>query len=738
MAKNLIIVESPAKAKTITRFAGKGFMVKASMGHIRDLPKTKLGVDVENDFKPQYTIDVKKRKIIKELKEAASKADYIYLASDHDREGEAIAWHLAEVLKKELKNKTVHRIVFNEITQKAITKAIKSPGTIDFPKVESQQARRILDRIVGYNISPLLWKVISKNLSAGRVQSVALRLICEREDEIKKFDPKEYWTIEAILKRDELLPFKASLHKWEGKKAEIPNKEKADEILKHIKNEEFIISDIKKSVRKIHPTPPYITSTLQQDAARILGYSAKKTMMIAQQLYEGVALEKSSVGLITYMRTDSLRLSSESLAAGKKLIIERFGEKYLHDKTRVYKNKSSAQDAHEAIRPTYPSKTPASIKHFLSPDQFKLYSLIWQKFIATQMIPISLHTVQIDTKAGKANFLVKGNTIINKGFMEVFPHVIMVLGEEIDKNYQKGDILDHEKCSTKQNFTKPPARYREATLIKELESKGIGRPSTYASITNTIQVRKYVILKEKRFFPTDLGYTVYRFLIAYFDDFFNVTFTAKMEENLDLVEFGDIKWIEILKSYYGDMTKLIESVDVKSAKKDLAEKTDIPCEKCGANLIVKWGKNGAFLSCPNYPECKTIHNFEKDEDGKIHIKKPETLAENCPQCGNPLMVRNGRFGKFIACTNYPKCKYTKPFTIGVKCPECKKGDITEKKSKKGRAFFSCTNYPDCKFITNNKPVPIKCPACDNPYIEERFSKQKGNYKKCPVCGHEVF
>jgi len=738
MAKNLIIVESPAKARTITRFAGKGFAVKASMGHIRDLPKTKLGVDVENNFKPQYTIDVKKRKIIKELKEAALKADNIYLASDHDREGEAIAWHLAEVLKKELKNKEVHRIVFNEITQKAITKALKSPGSIDFPKVESQQARRILDRIVGYNISPLLWKVISKNLSAGRVQSVALRLICEREDEIKKFEPKEYWTIDAILYKDDFLLFKASLIKWDGKKAEIKTKEKADEITDHIKNKDFIINDIKKSIKKIQPTPPYITSTLQQDAARVLGFSAKKTMMIAQQLYEGISLEKDSVGLITYMRTDSLRISNEAISAAKNLIVERFGENYLHNKVRVYKNKSSAQDAHEAIRPTYPSKTPASIKHYLSPEQFKLYSLIWQKFIATQMIPISLNTLQIDIQGGNASFSVKGNTIINKGFMEVFPHVVMVLGEDIDKNYQKGDQLILQKIASKQNFTKPPARYRESTLIKELESKGIGRPSTYASITNTIQDRKYVILKNKRFFSTDLGYTVYKFLIAYFEDFFNVSFTATMEDNLDLVEFGDIKWNAILKSYFADMIKLIDSVDIKSAKKELAEKTEIKCEKCGSYMIVKWGRNGAFLSCPNYPECKTIHNFKKDEDGVIHISKPETLDEKCPECNNSLILRTGRFGKFIACSNYPKCKYTKPFTLGIKCPECNNGEITEKKSKKGRVFFSCTNYPDCKFITNNKPISLKCPKCESLYMEECSTKQKGNYKKCPSCGHEIF
>ncbi|MBC8384453.1 MAG: type I DNA topoisomerase [Candidatus Cloacimonetes bacterium] len=737
MGKNLIIVESPSKAKTIGKFLGSRFFAKSSMGHIRDLPKKEIGISIDDNFKPKYVVDHGKKKIITELKKAVSEADKIYLASDHDREGEAIAWHLAEILKKEIGDKPVYRIVFNEITRNAIQQAVQNPGSIDYDKVNSQQARRILDRIVGYNLSPLLWKLITTNLSAGRVQSVALRLVCEREEEIKKFIPKEYWNIEAYLKKEDLPSFKAVLKKWDKKKIEIPNKEEAEKIFSEIKDKQFILSNIKQTSRKIQPTPSYITSSLQQDASRLLNYSAKRTMMIAQQLYEGVDIEGGTVGLITYMRTDSLRIANEALESCRNLISERFGKDKLSEKIRVYKNKSTSQDAHEAIRPTDPFRTPESISSFLSPEQMKLYALIWKKFVATQMKPVSLKSKVLDIDVGKAQFNATGNTITDKGFMEVFPHISVSLGETINQNYAKDDMLEAEKIDSIQNFTKPPSRYSEAALIKELESLGIGRPSTYATITNTIRVRKYVFLSQKRFFPTELGISVNKFLVSNFDSFLNVKFTAEMENDLDEIMYGKVVWYEMLKKYYGSLKELIGNIDWKQSKQQLIEETDIVCEKCQNKMVIRWGKNGQFLGCSNFPTCKNIKSFKRDAEGNIKIVVPETLDEECPKCGSKLLLKEGRFGKFIACSNYPKCKFTKPLTLGVKCPDCHEGEITEKRSKKGKFFYSCSRYPDCKYISNYKPLKIKCPTCENQYIEERYSNQKGNYKRCPKCGAEM-
>ena len=738
MAKDLIIVESPAKARTIGKFLNNKYNIKASMGHIRDLPRNNFGVDTENDFQAKYIIDPKKKKVIAELKKAAKEAENIYLASDHDREGEAIAWHLVQVLEKEIKDKPVHRIIFNEITRDAIRKAMKNSGDIDSKKVDSQQARRILDRIVGYNISPLLWKIITKNLSAGRVQSVALRIICEREDEIRKFVPKEYWNLDAILYRDELLPFKAVLQKWHGKKAKIETKAAADEVLANIKGKEYILSKISESTRKIQPSPPYITSTLQQDAARILGYSAKRTMQVAQQLYEGIDLNGDTVGLITYMRTDSLRVSNEALGSCRKLVKERFGDAKLCTKTRVFKTKSSAQDAHEAIRPTNPFQTPESISGYLEKEQLKLYTMIWQKFVATQMIPVILKSKNLEITIGNAIFNASGSTIQEKGFTEAFPHTKVILGVTIDAGYSEEDILDCKDLKANQLFTKPPSRFSEAILIKELESLGIGRPSTYATITNTIQIRNYVQLKARKFFPTDLGMTVNKFLVANFDDFFNVKFTAEMENSLDKIEFGEVDRVQLLKEYYNSVNDLINNVDFRKAKKDVIETTELKCEKCGSEMHLKWGKNGQFLACSNFPDCKNIKNFTRDDDGNIQILEPEKLDEDCPKCGKHLVQREGRFGKFISCSDYPKCKFTKPFTIGVKCPECEDGEVTEKKNKKGKYFYSCSNYPKCKFLSNYKPLNLACPSCGNYYLEERKTKDKGEFKKCPKCGEEIF
>jgi len=738
MGKNLIIVESPAKARTISKFLDNEYVIKASMGHIRDLPKKEIGVDTQNNFKAKYVIDPGKRKIVQELKNSVKDADSIYLASDHDREGEAIAWHLTQVLQKELENKSIHRVIFNEITRNAIRNAIKNPGSIDQNKVNSQQARRILDRIVGYNISPILWKVITKNLSAGRVQSVALRLICEREQEIEKFVPKEFWNIEVLLKKDDLPSFKAILQKWENKRIEISTKEQSDKILQEIEGNDFTIVKIKQTSRKIQPSPPFITSTLQQDAARILNFTPKRTMQIAQQLYEGINLSGETTGLITYMRTDSLRVSNEALGNCRNLVSERFGTQKLNPKTRVYKNKSSAQDAHEAIRPTSAFRTPESIQAFLSKEQLRLYTLIWQKFVATQMIPVSMKSKILDIESGKAIFSATGNTIEEKGFMEVFPHIRVILGENIDAHYQKDDLLKAEKIEGIQRFTKPPARFTEASLIKELESKGIGRPSTYAAITSTILFRKYVILSKKKFFTTELGMTVNKFLVSNFDDFFNVSFTAKMENSLDEIEYGKLEWHQLLQEYYKSMNLLLDKVNIGQAKKDIVEDTDIICEKCGSKMAIKWGRSGQFLACTNFPNCKNIKNFKRDEKGEVKIIEPEKINEKCPQCGADLVQKKGRYGKFIACSNYPKCKFSKSLTLGIKCPECGSGEITEKKSKKGKVFYSCTNYPKCKYITNKKPIDMKCPKCDYYFLEERYSKEKGKFKKCPKCGEEFF
>ena len=738
MSKNLIIVESPAKARTIGKFLDNKFVIKASMGHIRDLPKKEIGVNIQDNFKAKYVIDPGKRKIVQELKKSVESADSVYLASDHDREGEAIAWHLTQVMQNELKDKPVHRVIFNEITRNAIRNAIKNPVSIDQNKVDSQQARRILDRIVGYNISPLLWKIITKNLSAGRVQSVALRLICEREQEINKFVPKEFWNIEVLLKKDDLPSFKATLQKWENKKIEISSKEQSDKILQEIEGNDFTIVKIKQTSRKIQPSPPFITSTLQQDSARILNFTPKRTMQIAQQLYEGINLSGETTGLITYMRTDSLRVANEALGSCRNLVSERFGAQKLNPKTRVYKNKSSAQDAHEAIRPTSAFRTPESMQAFLSKEQLRLYTLIWQKFVATQMIPVSIKSKILDIESGKAMFSATGNTIEEKGFMEVFPHIKVVLGENIDAHYQKDDLLEAEKIEGIQRFTKPPVRFTEASLIKELESKGIGRPSTYAAITSTILFRKYVILSKKKFFTTELGVTVNKFLVSNFDDFFNVSFTAKMENSLDEIEFGKLEWHQLLQEYYQSMSLLLDKVNIGKAKKDLVEDTDIICEKCGSKMAIKWGRSGQFLACTNFPNCRNIKNFKRDEKGGIIIIEPEKINEICPKCGAELVKKKGRFGKFVACSNYPKCKFSKPLTLGIKCPECSSGEITEKKSKKGKVFYSCTNYPKCKYITNKKPIDLKCPKCDYYFLEESYSKEKGKFKKCPKCGEELF
>lgn len=733
--KDLIIVESPTKARTLKKFLNNKYTIKASMGHIRDLPKKELGIDIDKGYMPKYVTDRAKSKIIKDLKESALKSGEIYLAPDHDREGEAIAWHLESILKPTVGDKKIYRIVFNEITKRAVSEALENPGKIDLPKVDSQQARRVLDRLVGYKISPLLWKVISGGLSAGRVQSVALRIICEREAEIRKFVEQEYWSIEADFHKEGLPPFHAVMHSWKGGKVILNNQEETDNLLKQIRKNKWDISGKKVSTRKIQPLPPFITSTLQQESSRLFNFSSKKTMMIAQQLYEGVNIAGEPTALISYMRTDSLRLSQQALDDIRKNITDVYGKDKLHSSTRVFKNKSSAQDAHEAIRPTEMNRTPASLEDKLSKDQLKLYALIWKRAAATQMKPAAVQTINLEIKGGEALFKASGGTIKDKGFLEAYEHYSVKLGENIDPKYSENDNLTAENLEGHQHFTKPPARYTEGSLIKELESQGIGRPSTYASITSTILERDYVRIEKKKFFPTELGETVNEFLVSKFDNVFNVEFTRKMEDKLDDIAEGKTEWQRMLDNYYSLIEKAIKETDVRAAKKNTTVETEIKCEKCGSPMVMKWGKRGRFLGCSAYPKCSNIKNYSFDEQGNVVVKAPEYIDEKCPLDGGELMVKNSRYGKFIGCSNYPNCKYTRKITTGITCPQCGKGEIIERKDKKNRIFFSCATYPECKFTTNNKPVDMKCPECDNSYLEET-PKSKKSSMRCPRCKKE--
>lgn len=738
MAKALIVVESPAKASTISKFLKNQYVVKASMGHVRDLPEHELGVNVDKDFSPKYIIDKKKTKVISELREAAQKADAIYLASDHDREGEAIAWHLSKVLEKESSGKPIYRIVFNEITSKAINSAISEAGSIDMQKVDAQQARRVLDRVVGYSISPLLWKVIAKDLSAGRVQSVALRLICEREEEIDAFEAKEYWKIEANFWKNPLAKFKASLEKYDGEKLEILSEEQSKALIAELKYQTSSLSSIKRSTRSVEPPAPFITSILQQEASKLLGFQAQRTMSIAQSLYEGVDIGGESTGLITYMRTDSTRIAAEAIDACKEMISQRFGADFVHSGTRIFKNKQSSQDAHEAIRPTDPLRSPESLAPYLSKEQLKLYTLIWQRFVATQMRPAKVQATTAKISLGKAEFGASGNLITDEGFLKAYPNVNIPAGEKIHADYRQGDELEHDELVGSQHFTSPPSRYTEASLIKELEAKGIGRPSTYASILGTIRNRKYVSLEKKSFIPTPLGKDVNSFLVDKFDHLFNVKFTAKMENQLDEVEYGKVVWHKLVKSYYDDMMALIGKVDVKKEKGALIQGTGITCEVCKeGEMVIKRSRNGEFLSCNRYPKCKNSKSFTRDKDGKIQIVVPATLDEKCPQCGSPLVERTGKFGAFIACSNYPKCKYSRPKTLGIKCPECGIGEVAARRNKKGMPFYSCNRYPDCTWLANDKPVATPCPQCGNPYMLEKYNKDKGSHLVCPKCKYSL-
>ena len=764
---------------------GSAFQVKASVGHVKDLPVSKLGVDVENDFEPTYQVIKGKTAIVDEIVAAAKGAGHVYLATDPDREGEAIAWHLAEEIKagtrhqsvggqargkkgakkkkgEEGKKKTasskspeIHRVLFHEITPKSVKDAIANPVKLDQNLFDAQQARRILDRLVGYKISPILWAKVQRGLSAGRVQSVAVRIICEREEEIKKFKAVEYWSVLAHLEGSVPPKFEAKLAEVGGKKADIKNKAEADKIVKALQSSEFILSKITRQERRRHPVPPFTTSKLQQEAARKLGFSVKKTMMLAQQLYEGVELgDEGIVGLITYMRTDSVRVGEGAIQAARGHIAERYGNETLPDGPNYYKNKRGAQDAHEAIRPTVMEHLPEKVESFLSKDQLRLYELIWKRFIASQMNSAVYDQTIFDIAAspsplrgegkGEGWCLLRSTGQVMKfaGFMAVY---LEGVDEEAEKDEEEnptlpllseGEKLTNHGITPNQHFTQPPPRFTEASLVKELEEQGIGRPSTYASIMSTIQDKNYVKKEQLRFFPTRLGEVVNDLLVKNFPDILEIKFTAQMEEELDDVEEGKRTWTSALSDFWTPFSKTLKSAEkgMENLKAQMVE-TSITCEKCGKPMVIRWGRHGEFLACSAYPECKSAREFSRGENGEITLKKQETTDEVCEKCGAPMAVKRGRFGKFLACTKYPECKTTKAISTGIKCPLCD-GNVVSRRGRGGKPFYGCSNYPNCKFVSWYKPVNKPCPKCGGKYLVEKYTKDKGVSIICPnkECG----
>jgi len=734
MSKSLVVVESPAKARTIKKYLGKDFEVKASMGHIKDLPEKELGVEIEDQFQPHYSIIKGKRKVIKELKDFARKVEAVYLAADPDREGEAIAWHVAQELEGD--GRKIYRIRFNEITKRSITAAMEQPDAIDMSRVNAQQARRIMDRLVGYQVSPFLWRTLYRGLSAGRVQSVALRLICEREALIDAFVPQEYWSIEALLQGGQGKPFAALLATIEGKKAVVENESTAQKIIAALQDKPFVINEIKQKDQKRHPPPPFITSTLQQQAARALRFRVQKTMVIAQQLYEGLDIGGNSPeGLITYMRTDAPRISEEAIGQVRDFIKDAFGESYLPKTPRRFKSKRGAQEAHEAIRPTSVHHRPEDLKPYLDRDQFRLYQLIWKRFVACQMNPARFKVTKVEVKADGHGFRASGSVPVFDGYLSVYQEAQEEKSKEEEQlpPLKKGEKLDLKSLTPEQHFTKPPPRYSEATLVKALESEGIGRPSTYAQIITTIRNRKYILSENRTLKPTDLGKTVNTLLVDNFPDVFQVDFTAKMEEELDRVETGEYRWQRVVGDFYAPFERDLEEANSKKAdlKNALQKETDIVCEKCGGAMVIKWGRNGQFLACSNFPECRNT----KPLPGQEAEQKTDQV---CEKCGAPMIIKTGRFGRFLACSNYPECRNTQPLRIGIRCPreDCP-GHLIERKTKRGRLFYGCSEYPKCTFATWDKPVDKTCPHCGAKPMVEKHTKAKGPFYRCLSCKGEV-
>ncbi|HEX8985785.1 MAG TPA: type I DNA topoisomerase [Bryobacteraceae bacterium] len=798
MSTSLVIVESPAKAKTIGKYLGKNYVVKASLGHIKDLPKRDLAVDVEHGFEPTYVVIEGKKKLIAELKQAARKSEAIYLAADPDREGEAICFHLKEELdSRKAGGPTVHRVMFNEITPNAIRRAFDKPLEVDRHLVEAQQARRVLDRLVGYKISPLLWDKVRRGLSAGRVQTVAVRVIVEREREVRAFQKREYWTIDASLAAKKPPALTARLIRRGEEAVEIGDEASAKSIIEQIEGAEYAVRSVGTREKRRNPVPPFITSTLQQEASRKLRFSVKRAMGLAQRLYEGVALGKEGpTGLITYMRTDSTRVSADALAEARAFIGEKFGPAYVPESPNVYKSKKDAQDAHEAVRPTSVARTPESLEKYLAEDELKLYRLIWMRFVASQMMPAIFDQTTIDVAApGKdgLDYIFRATGSVSKfdGFLAVYEEGKDQKDEEDEELKHKlpavteGEKLKFRSIDPLQHFTEPPPRYNEATLVKKLESDGVGRPSTYAAIISTIQERGYVKKEGGKFLPTELGMVVTDLLVESFDNIFDIRYTARMEEELDEIEEGKADWRATIGEFYGKFSAdLSHAEEHMTDIKRMEKPTDLVCEKCGKPMVIRWGKHGSFIGCSGYPECTNTRELTVDlpdvdsadlsagegeeycencgrpmvlkrgQFGTFYAcsgypdckttrrigegeRKPDVpLDEKCPQCDSNLVLKYGRFGEFTACSNYPTCKYVKQKTIGVKCPDCGEGDIIERRSKRGKTFYGCNRYPECKFVAWSKPMAEKCPECGSPYLLEKWLKS-GHFAQCPneECKH---
>jgi len=789
MSKSLVIVESPAKAKTIGKYLGKDFVVKASLGHIKDLPKSDLAVNVDQGFEPTYVVIEGKKKLIGELRSAAKGADNIFLAADPDREGEAICYHLQEELQgKGDKGPKIFRVMFNEITKNAVNKAFENPLQVNTSLVDAQQARRVLDRLVGYKISPLLWDKVRRGLSAGRVQTVALRLIVDREREIQAFNKEEYWTIDVALNAKKAPVLKARLAKIDGDNPIIGDGERSSQILADLDSAKYTVSSVGTKEKKRNPVPPFITSTLQQESARKLRFSVKRTMVLAQRLYEGMEMgDEGATGLITYMRTDSVRVSDDALAEVRKFVGEKYGEQYLPEKPNAYKGKKDAQDAHEAIRPTSAFLTPESVAQYLQEDELKLYRLIWMRFVASQMTSALFDQTTIDVAApgkSKTSYTFRATGSVEKfdGFLKVYEEGKDAKDDEDEEAAKKlptvtqGEELKFKSIDGEQHFTEPPPRFTEATLVKELEAKGVGRPSTYASILSTIQEREYVKKEGGKFNPTELGTVVTDLLLESFGDIFDVLYTARLEGQLDDIEDGKIDWRDAMGEFYEKFSADLERAAVHMTDiKRMEKPTDFICDKCGKAMVIKWGKHGSFIACTGYPECTSTRELpttattedlgEQGEDeycpncGRPMVlkkgrfgqfmactgypdckttrqlgqaeKQPDVqLDELCPQCGKNLVMKSGRFGEFTACSDYPTCKYVKQKTVGVKCPECHEGDIIERRSKRGKTFYGCNRYPKCEFVAWGKPIDRKCPECGSSHLIEKFLKA-GAFAQCP-------
>ena len=755
MTKPLVIVESPTKVRTVKKYLGENYNIAATVGHIKDLPNKEMGIDIENGFKPIYKTIPGKQKVIKSLKQAAGDAKDVYLAPDPDREGEAIAWHTAEVLKK--KGRKFYRVLFHELTKGAIQKAMATPEDLHLQKYEAQQARRILDRLVGYQISPLLWRKVKGGLSAGRVQSVALRIICERERAIQAFESEEYWSITAHLESSSPPTFTAKLVKKNTEKITIPNEKAANKILADLDGQKFIVDKVQKKTTKKNPLPPFTTSKLQQEAIRKLRFSAKKTMMVAQQLYEGIELGPGEpVGLITYMRTDSTRIAKEAADEALDFVSATFGREYALDKPRFFKNKRKAQDAHEAIRPTSVLYTPEKVASYLSKDQLALYRLIWQRFVASQMAQALINQVSVTIHCAAYIFTASGSSVKFPGFMKLYMSVDDEIQSESDRKkpvlpeLTEGMTLKLNQLEPKQHFTMPPPRFSEASLVKELEENGIGRPSTYAAILSTIREKEYVNLLQRYFRPTELGYIVNDLLVKSFPDIFSVEFTARMEENLDRIESAEAESTELLSRFYNPFKIEIDAAaEGMLSVKGVGIPTGLSCPECDSQLHIKVGKNGHFLACSGYPECNYSRDYERDEKGNIQPIEhdaEETTDKLCAKCGKPMVIKRGRYGQFLACSGYPECEYTQSLNsngsgkpIGVNCPRKKcTGEIVERQSKRGKIFYGCNKFPECNFATWNKPVDKECPACGAKILVEKTTKKEGTVLSCHEqgCGYK--